>query len=96
MKRSIILVLLFVLISGPMFAQEHISPERKNAIDSLALEKVRDLGKYISIIGNKQTPWSEANRVIDRTLELFTEEAMMGVSSLNSPEVKCPTEDSLV
>jgi hypothetical protein len=88
MNRSIILVLLFFVIGSPMIAQEHISAERKMAIDSLALEKVRDLGKYIRIIGNKQTPWSEANRVIDRTLELFTEDAMMGVSSLNTTEVK--------
>ncbi|MBE9485406.1 MAG: hypothetical protein IMY74_11195, partial [Bacteroidetes bacterium] len=55
---------------------------RKKAIDSLAMEKIRDLGKYISIIGNKQTPFSEAKRVIDRSLELFVEEAQMGVSSL--------------
>lgn len=88
MKSNTILVFIFLLSGSMAFSQEHISPERKQAIDSLALEKVRDLGKYISIIGNKQTPWSEANRVIDRTLELFAEGAMMGVSSINSPEVK--------
>lgn len=69
-------------------AQPQISPERKAAIDSLALEKVRDLSKYISIIGNKETPWSEANRVIERTLELFMPGSQMGVSSLFSEEVK--------
>jgi len=68
-------------------AQTDISPERKKAIDSLAMEKIRDLGKYISIIGNKQTPFSEAKRVIDRTLELFVEDAQMGVSSLARDEV---------
>jgi hypothetical protein len=68
-------------------AQNDISPERKRAIDSLAMEKIRDLGKYISIIGNKQTPFSEAKRVIDRTLELFVEDAQMGVSSLSRVEV---------
>lgn len=68
-------------------SQTDISPERKRAIDSLAMEKIRDLGKYISIIGNKQTPFSEAKRVIDRTLELFVEEAQMGVSSLSKEEV---------
>jgi hypothetical protein len=49
-----------------------ISPQRKQAIDSLALEKVRDLSKYISIIGNKSTPYSEASRVMDRAEELLS------------------------
>jgi len=64
-----------------------ISAERKQAIDSLALEKVRDLSKYISIIGNKKTPYSESTRVMDRTEELFTPGSEMGVSSLNRKEV---------
>nr|WKN39855.1 hypothetical protein K4G66_14260 [Tunicatimonas sp. TK19036] len=68
-------------------AQETISPERKLAIDSLALEKVRDLSKYISIIGNKDTPFSEANRVIDRAEELFATGAEIGVSSLTTSEI---------
>ena len=72
----------------PATAQPDISPERKKAIDSLALEKVRDLGKYISIIGNKNTPFSEANRVIDRALELFSEGSQMGVSSLARPDIR--------
>ena len=49
---------------------------------------MRDLGKYISIIGNKNTPFSEANRVIDRALELFADGSQMGVSSLSKPDVK--------
>lgn len=64
-----------------------ISPERKQAIDSLALEKVRDLSKYISIIGNKKTAYSEAMRVVDRAEELFSPGSEMGVSSLNKKEV---------
>ena len=64
-----------------------ISPERKQAIDSLALEKVRDLSKYISIIGNKKTAFSEAQRVMNRAEELFAIDSEMGVSSLNSKEV---------
>lgn len=68
-------------------AQDDLSPERKQAIDSLALEKVRDLSKYISIIGSKNTAWSEANRVIDRAEELFMQGAEMGVSTLAKPEV---------
>jgi hypothetical protein len=86
--RFIIVLTAGLIISSCLSAQTEISPERKAAIDSLALEKVRDLSKYISIIGNKETPWSEANRVIDRTLELFMPESQMGVSSLNSSEVK--------
>ncbi|MDT8394332.1 MAG: hypothetical protein RQ761_10830 [Bacteroidales bacterium] len=89
MKR---LGFVFIILTAMAFsysaqAQTDISPERKRAIDSLAMEKIRDLGKYISIIGNKQTPFSEAKRVIERTLELFVEEAQMGVSSLSREEV---------
>jgi hypothetical protein len=67
---------------------DYISPERKKAIDSLALEKVRDLSKYIAIVGDKSTPFSEADRVIQRTLELFAPGSEMGVSSVNSSEIQ--------
>jgi len=86
--KNIIWIALAVFSIQAAIAQDDISPERKMAIDSLALEKVRDLSKYISIIGDKETPWSEANRVIERTLELFTDDAQMGVSSMNKKEVK--------
>jgi hypothetical protein len=69
------------------FAQDNLSPERKQAIDSLAMEKVRDLSKYITIIGDKDTPWSEANRVIDRAEELFMTGSEIGVSSLVRTEI---------
>jgi hypothetical protein len=83
-----ILLLLIVCISGTLSAQtDDVSPERKQAIDSLALEKVRDLSKYISIIGNKKTAYSEATRVMDRAEELFAPGSEMGVSSLNHKEV---------
>lgn len=83
MKKTIIILPFFLFIFGSsLFAQEHISPERKQAIDSLALEKVRDLSKYISLIGDKETAFSEANRVIDRAVELFMEGSEVGVSSL--------------
>ncbi len=75
--------------TSSVFAQEpELSPERKAAVDSLALEKVRDLSKYISIIGNKETPWSEANRVIERALELFMEGSEIGVSSIHRKKIK--------
>ena len=70
------------------FAQPKLSKKRKQAIDSLALEKVRDLSKYVSIIGDKETPFSEANRVIERAEELFAEGSEMGVSSIYSEEIK--------
>jgi hypothetical protein len=79
--------IVLLLISGTAWAQDEVSPERKQAIDSLALEKVRDLSKYISIIGSKETPFSEANRVIERALELFMEGSQMGVSSINRKRV---------
>lgn len=90
MKRIVLyiipVVFLFSILQG--YSQDdNITPERKKAIDSLALEKVHDLSKYISIIGNKQTPFSEANRVMDRAEELFVDDAEIGVSSLNREEI---------
>ncbi len=88
LNKNIFLIALFTLLSGGLaLAQDDVSPERKQAIDSLALEKVRDLSKYISIIGSKETPFSEANRVIDRAMELFMEGSQMGVSSVNRKRV---------
>jgi hypothetical protein len=79
---------LSILIASNLFAQtDDVSPQRKQAIDSLALEKVRDLSKYISIIGSKNTAYSEATRVMDRAEELFAPGSEMGVSSLNRSEV---------
>lgn len=88
-KIKILLILLIgVVFTANTYAQDEVSPERKQAIDSLALEKVRDLSKYISIVGNKETPFSEANRVIDRAAELFADGAQIGVSSLKRPDVE--------
>ncbi len=86
-KLLVITVILFAAVIAKA-QQPDISPERKRAIDSLAMEKVKDLSKYISIIGDKATQFSEANRVIDRAMELFSDGAQMGVSSLNRKEVK--------
>lgn len=87
-SKSIYTLFFSVLLSGSLLAQSaEISPQRKQAIDSLALEKVKDLSKYISIIGNKATPYSEATRVMDRADELFAAESEMGVSSLNKKEI---------
>lgn len=89
-KNSITFLVGFLMISSGIFAQEaqdNVSPQRKQAIDSLALEKVRDLSKYISIIGNKSTPWSDAQRVIERAVELFMDGSEVGVSSLARPDI---------
>jgi len=90
LMKNLILVLFFVMFLFPAFsvAQNTISPERKMAIDTLALEKVRDLSKYISIIGDGNTPFSEADRVIKRALELFADGAQMGVSSVSDNSVQ--------
>ncbi|MEL7004650.1 MAG: hypothetical protein AAFN93_18225 [Bacteroidota bacterium] len=64
---------------------------QKAKIDSLALEKVKDLKAYISIIGSKETPFSEAHRVIERALGLFGQGSVIGVSSTNSDEIKTYT-----
>ena len=88
MKNYIVFFLvIFLPTTSVSFSQDNISPKRKQAIDSLALEKVKDLSKYISIIGNKETQFSEANRVMDRAEELFATGAEMGVSSINTNEI---------
>ena len=87
--KTIFITAVLLALAGTTFAQQpQLSKQRKAAIDSLAMEKIRDLSKYISIIGSKETPFSEANRVIERTLELFVEDAQMGVSSLYKEEIK--------
>jgi hypothetical protein len=87
MIKYVLPVFVIVAMYGTGYAQDDISPERKKAIDSLALEKVRDLSKYISIIGNKATDQAESSRVMDRAEELFVEEAEIGVSSLYREQV---------
>ena len=87
MKKIIATLVIALCVVGSAMAQDGLSPERKQAIDSLALEKVRDLSKYIKIVGSKETPFSEANRVIDRAEELFMSDAEIGVSSLSSNQI---------
>src|SRR5258706_3588709 len=86
-KFSSMLLLGLFMLSSVYAQSDNVSPARKQAIDSLALEKVRDLSKYISIIGNKKTQYSEATRVMDRAEELFAPESEMGVSALNKKEI---------
>ena len=87
--KSKIFVIAIVLASLTfrLNAQDNLSPQRKQAIDSLALEKVRDLSKYITLIGDKGTEYSEATRVIDRAVELFMDGSEVGVSTLNTQDV---------
>ena len=89
MRKILSLIILASLFASSYraAAQDNLSPQRKQAIDSLALEKVRDLSKYISIIGDKKTPWSDAQRVIERAAELFMENTEIGVSSLGKQDV---------
>ena len=87
MKKIIATLVIALCVAGSAMAQDGLSPERKQAIDSLALEKVRDLSKYVKIVGSKETPFSEANRVIDRAEELFMSDAEIGVSSLGSNQI---------
>lgn len=71
------------------FAQTALSARSasETMIDSLALEKIKDLGEYIGIIGSKETSFSKANRVINRAMELFAEGSEIGVSSVNNKQV---------
>ncbi len=84
--KNIIIAAIALTFSFGAMAQNDLSPERKQAIDSLALEKVRDLSKYISIIGDKETDAMEAIRVMNRAEELFMQGSEIGVSSLNRPD----------
>ena len=88
MKNKILVIVFSLLFITPSWAQGQLSPARKQAIDSLAMEKIRDLSKYISIIGDKETSTSESYRVIERTLELFMDGSEIGVSSLNSTKIR--------
>lgn len=88
MKKILATLVIALCFVGAAVAQDELSFERKQAIDSLALEKVRDLSKYIKIVGSKDTPYSEANRVIDRAEELFMSDAEIGVSSLHSNQIQ--------
>jgi hypothetical protein len=87
---SFLFVFAFMAVDSSVFAQTNadLSPTRKRAIDSLALEKVKDLSRYISLIGSKETQYSEAMRVIDRAMELFSDGAQMGVSSVSSKAIR--------
>ena len=87
MKKIIATLVIALCVVGSAMAQDNLDFERKRAVDSLALEKVRDLSKYIKIVGSKETPFSEANRVIDRAEELFMSDAEIGVSSLGSNQI---------
>ncbi len=94
-RQSLIFIaLVFCGTVSRLLGQDNVSPQRKHAIDSLALEKIRDLSKYISIIGDKSTSFSEASRVVKRADELFAPGSKMGVSSLASPDVSYFTVDS--
>ncbi|MFT7588010.1 MAG: hypothetical protein ACI959_000216 [Limisphaerales bacterium] len=86
--RILITALILFSATAMQAQNDNINQERKQAIDSLALEKVRDLSKYITIIGNKQTQFSEADRVIQRAMELFAPDSEIGVSSVNISTVK--------
>lgn len=86
--QIIAIAFIAVFTSAAAMAQNAVDPNREKAIDSLALEKVKDLGKYIKIIGNKSTPYTEATRVMDRAEELFAPGSEMGVSSLAKEEIE--------
>lgn len=86
--KSLVFMALMTVAAYAATAQAtSVDPKRKQAIDSLALEKVKDLSKYISIIGDKKTQFSEAQRVMDRAEELFAPGSEMGVSSLSHEEI---------
>src|SRR6185295_5970564 len=86
-NKFLLLAILLGLFTQVLAQEREVSPQRKQAIDSLAMEKVKDLSKYISIIGNKKTLYAEATRVMDRAEELFVPDSEMGVSSLSRKTV---------
>ena len=90
MKLKIIsFCLISFLISSLTFAQEEkeLDSLEQVKISNLALEKVRELTRYITIIGSKNTKREIANQTINVAMELFiNEECLMGVSSLRNPD----------
>jgi predicted ATPase len=89
MKKILLIASLFFAVFATAYSQApEISKERKKAIDSLALEKVRDFTKYVSLVGDKNTNGTEAERIIQRALELFAPDAEIGVSTLGKKKVK--------
>ncbi|GAB4335209.1 MAG: hypothetical protein OHK0038_12720 [Flammeovirgaceae bacterium] len=89
MKKILLMASLLFAVFANAYAQApEISKERKKAIDSLALEKVRDFTKYVSLVGDKNTSGTEAERIIERALELFAPDAEIGVSTLGKKKVK--------
>lgn len=89
------ILLIFIYLSIGLLPSKGQSPfynrEKKDdleKIDSLAMEKIRDLSKYIAVIGNKATPFSEADQVIQRALELFAEGSQIGVSSIKTEDAQ--------
>ncbi|MEM7658534.1 MAG: hypothetical protein AAF399_20580 [Bacteroidota bacterium] len=54
-----------------------------------ALDKTQTLGRYFTLIANKQTPYEDANAAIDLAVKLFiNEDAGVEVSSANSVDKK--------
>ncbi len=84
------LIILIALITTKSKAQAQdpiaLNTVSDALIDSLALEKVKDLSEYISIIGSKETSFSTANRVINRAMELFADGSEIGVSSVKTKQ----------
>jgi hypothetical protein len=61
-------------------------PFDKNLFERKILQKVDDLGRYVRIIADKQTPLDEANRTINLASGLFLdEERLIEVSQPNKP-----------
>ena len=88
--RCTVLCLMAIMTCVPRsYAQNGflVRSASENMIDSLALEKIKDLGEYIHIIGSKETSFSKANRVINRAMELFAEGSEIAVSSVNKKQI---------
>ncbi len=90
MKKKIFLIKISLIFSIFTFSQDKTSELDSLEylkISEMSLDKVKELTRYISIIGGKTTKRELANQMINAAVELFiNEDCLMGVSSLRKPD----------
>ena len=88
MNKFFIHIVLLCCFSLGAVAQETLSEIRVDEFEARALEKAKDLGVYIKIIADKNTPRQDAQDAIELAVDLFVDEnRQVQVSSLSRKSV---------
>ncbi|MGB1242446.1 MAG: hypothetical protein ACPG49_07990 [Chitinophagales bacterium] len=90
MKNKTLFLLSLILCTSLSFAQPSaiLDQEHISEFEQKALEKARDFGQYIKVIGDKNSNISDASDAIDLAIALFYDEnKIVQVSSLNNTEI---------